>query len=152
MKRFCNICLQRHHCTVLSIVQFVRDSHRQLCMLYEIHNRKAKYLSIKINKTLPLFNGSDRSLMRFCTMRPKVRGLAQHGGPTGWLNESDPSGCDFVRDGPSMPPVLKDHPGLGCLYTKLNVHKTPSWATCIRHAKKAWSGTLVDPFFLTGCI
>jgi len=33
------------------------------------------------------------------TMRPKTRGLAQHGGPPGWLEESDPAGCDFVRDG-----------------------------------------------------
>ncbi len=24
-------------------------------------------------------------------MRPKARGLAQHGGPPGWLEESDPS-------------------------------------------------------------
>jgi hypothetical protein len=31
-------------------------------------------------------------------MRPKARGLAQHGGPPGWLEETDPSGCDFVRD------------------------------------------------------
>jgi hypothetical protein len=25
-------------------------------------------------------------------MRPKARGLAQHGGPPGWLKESDPVG------------------------------------------------------------
>jgi hypothetical protein len=25
-------------------------------------------------------------------MRPKARGLAQHGGPLGWLEESDPAG------------------------------------------------------------
>jgi hypothetical protein len=29
-------------------------------------------------------------------MRPKARGLAQHGGPPGWLEEIDPAGCDFV--------------------------------------------------------
>jgi hypothetical protein len=39
-------------------------------------------------------------------MRPKARGLAQHGGPPGWLEESDPAGCDFVCDGRSMPPAL----------------------------------------------
>jgi hypothetical protein len=30
-------------------------------------------------------------------MRPKVRGLTQHGGPPGWLEESIPAG---VTDGP----------------------------------------------------
>ncbi len=27
------------------------------------------------------------------------RGLTQHGGPPGWLEDSDPAGCDFGRDG-----------------------------------------------------
>jgi hypothetical protein len=48
------------------------------------------------------------------------RELAQHGGPPGWLEESDLAGCDFVCDERSMPPALTDHttcPGLG-LYTK----------------------------------
>ncbi len=30
-------------------------------------------------------------------MRPKARGLAQHGGPPGWLEESDPSGGILPR-------------------------------------------------------
>jgi hypothetical protein len=34
-------------------------------------------------------------------MRPKARGLAQHGGPSGWLEESDPAG---VKDGPYRMP------------------------------------------------
>jgi len=29
-------------------------------------------------------------------MRPEARGMAQHGCPPGWLEESDPAGCDFV--------------------------------------------------------
>jgi hypothetical protein len=42
-------------------------------------------------------------------------------GLPGWLEESDPAGCDFVRDGRSMPPALMpmDHttfPGLGLIY------------------------------------
>jgi hypothetical protein len=37
--------------------------------------------------------------------RPKARGLAQHGGPPGWLEESDPAGCD----GRPMPPALTDY-------------------------------------------
>jgi hypothetical protein len=39
-------------------------------------------------------------------MRPKARGLTQHGGPPGWLEESDPAGCDFVRDGRPVPPAF----------------------------------------------
>ncbi len=34
--------------------------------------------------------------------------LAQHGGPPGWLEESDPAGCAFVSDGRSMPLALTD--------------------------------------------
>jgi hypothetical protein len=34
-------------------------------------------------------------------MRPKAIGLAQHGGPPGWLEESDPAGVIlYVMDGP----------------------------------------------------
>jgi hypothetical protein len=35
-------------------------------------------------------------------MRPKTRGLAQHGGLLGWLEESDPAGVmiSFVMNGP----------------------------------------------------
>jgi hypothetical protein len=42
-------------------------------------------------------------------MSPKTRGLAQHGSPPGWLEESDPAGCDFVRNGRSMLPALTDY-------------------------------------------
>jgi hypothetical protein len=35
------------------------------------------------------------------SMRPKARGLTQHGGPPGWLEESDPAGVIlYVMDGP----------------------------------------------------
>jgi hypothetical protein len=27
-------------------------------------------------------------------MRPLTRGLAQHGGPPGWIEESNPAGCE----------------------------------------------------------
>jgi hypothetical protein len=34
-------------------------------------------------------------------VRPKARGLAQHGGPPGWLEESDPAGVIlYVMDEP----------------------------------------------------
>jgi hypothetical protein len=51
-------------------------------------------------------------------MRPKARGMSQYGGPPGWLEESEPAGCDFVRDGRSMPLTLTDRtacPGLELL-------------------------------------
>jgi hypothetical protein len=35
-------------------------------------------------------------------MRPKARGLAQHGGPPGWLEKSDPEGVIlYLMDGPN---------------------------------------------------
>jgi len=56
----------------------------------------------------------------YLPMRSKARGMAQHGGPPGWLEESDPAGWGFVRDGRSMTPSLTDHttsPGLaGLIY------------------------------------
>jgi hypothetical protein len=74
----------------------------------------------------------------FTPMRPKARGLAQHGGPPGFLEESDPAGCDFVCDGRSMPPAPTD-------YTTCTQHRHE-----LRHARKAWPGTLVDPCLLSG--
>ncbi len=47
----------------------------------------------------------ERRLLFFREMRPKARGLAQHGGPPGWLEESDPTGVFlYVMDGPYRPP------------------------------------------------
>ncbi len=40
-------------------------------------------------------------------MRPKARGLVQHGGPPGWLEESDPAGVIlYVMDGLYRMPSL----------------------------------------------
>ncbi len=38
-------------------------------------------------------------------IKSKARWLAQHDGSPGWLEESDQAGCNFVRDGRSMPPA-----------------------------------------------
>jgi hypothetical protein len=63
------------------------------------------------------------------------RGLARPGGPPGWLEESDPAGCDFESDGRFVLPalaVLYRLPWLwadgisNCCY-KVNVHNHPSW-------------------------
>ncbi len=36
---------------------------------------------------------------------PNARGRVQNGGPPGWLEESDPAGCDlYVMDGPCRLP------------------------------------------------
>ncbi len=64
-------------------------------------------------------------------MRPKTRGLAQHGCPPGRLEESDPGGCDFVRDGQSMPPTqprsgaaqLRASGNSAAVVLLINVHK-----------------------------
>jgi hypothetical protein len=55
-------------------------------------------------------------------MRPKARELAQHGGPSGWLEESDPY---FERNGLSLPdgPYHLTRNGADLF---LNVHETPS--------------------------
>jgi hypothetical protein len=62
-------------------------------------------------------------------MRPKARGLVQHGGPPGLLEDSDPTKCNFVHDGRSMPPSLTDQttcPGLGLIcYRKMGLIRTP---------------------------
>ncbi len=83
----------------------------------------------------------DAKISKSHTMMPKARGLAQHGGPPGWLEESDPAGCYFVRDGRSMP----DHttcPGLsGAVYYKMYTKHRQE----LRHAEKAWPGTLSGP-------
>ncbi len=59
-------------------------------------------------------------------VRPKARGLVQHGGPPGWLAERDPAGCDFDRDGRSIPPALTTPLAAVLGYLLPNVHKTPS--------------------------
>jgi hypothetical protein len=37
-----------------------------------------------------LFMDENKNLKEVSSRRPKARGLAQHGGPPGWLEESDP--------------------------------------------------------------
>ncbi len=93
-------------------------------------------------------------------MWPEAIVLAQHGGPPGWLEESDPAGCDFVRDGRSIPPPMTDR--TACLGLEL---LSCSWAACellvnpadvlvlnvnkkpfkLYYARKAWVKTLLDP-------
>jgi hypothetical protein len=73
-------------------------------------------------------------------MRPKARVLTQYGGSPSWLDESDPAGCDFVRDGWTMPPALTDHTtcsGPGLIYY-LMYTKTLSWATSRKEGGMAW--------------
>jgi hypothetical protein len=53
------------------------------------------------------------------TIRPKARGLVQHGGLPGRLEESGPAECDSVRDGLSVPPSLADHTTLTPLGAEL---------------------------------
>ncbi len=75
-------------------------------------------------------------------MRPKAREMTQHGGPSGWLEESEPAGGDLCCNGRSMPPSLTDrtvcsgHEQLSCELLAnpaavanvlvQNVHKKPS--------------------------
>jgi hypothetical protein len=45
-------------------------------------------------------------------MRPKARGLAQHGGPPGWLEKSDPAGGILY---------VIDEPYTACLFLTIRV-------------------------------
>ncbi len=80
------------------------------------------------------------------TMRPKTRGLAQHGTPPSWLEESEPGWCDFCTwwtvnatcpDGPHHLPQS----GSDLL---LNVHKISSWVTS-RKESMAWYSSRPKP-------
>jgi hypothetical protein len=75
-------------------------------------------------------------------MRPKARGLAQHGGLPGWLEESDPAGCDFVLDGRSNAayPGGPHHLSRSGADLLLTVHKTPS-----RKEDMAWNSSRPMP-------
>jgi hypothetical protein len=84
--------------------------------------------------------------------RLKARGLALYGGPPGGLEESDPAGCDFVRDGRSMPPALTDHT-MNLPWSGADLLLNEMYTKHLRellHARKAWPGTLVDPCLLSG--
>jgi hypothetical protein len=60
-------------------------------------------------------------------MRPKTRERTQHGGPPGWLEESDPAGWNLCCDGRSMPPSLTHRAAcprlelLSCKHTPLGL-------------------------------
>jgi hypothetical protein len=105
--------------------------NKALCTQYVVYR---KYTVCAQNRSYRLLRdciNAANFVVRISTpMKLKARGLAQHGGPPGWLEESDPTGWDFVRDGRSMLPSLTDYttcPGLGLIYSVvLNVHKTPS--------------------------
>ena len=94
-------------------------------------------------------------------MRPKARGLAQHGGPPGWLEESDQTGVNsYVMDGPSVslfntvPVALTGASQLradaisSCCF-KAEVHNHPSWASS-RKEGMAWHSSIVDRCLLSG--
>ncbi len=94
-------------------------------------------------------------------MRPKGRGVVQHGGPPGWLEKSELGRCDFVRTGRTaclfrtIPVALTEAAQLrpdgissSCyIYIAVNVHNHLSWATS---RKEGMPGTLVDPCLLSG--
>ncbi len=91
------------------------------------------------------------------SMRPKARGLAQHGGPPDWLEESDSASVilyvmDWLYRLPF--PFHTGCPDRSCpaaswwnfkLCYIVNVHNHPSWAMS---RKVGMAGTLVDPCLL----
>jgi len=92
-------------------------------------------------------------------MRSKARGLAQHVGPPGWLEESDPAGVIlYAIDGPYRPPFpyripvaltwaaqLRADGFSSCCYI-VNVHSHPSRATSGKEGM-AWYSSRPMPAF-----
>jgi hypothetical protein len=89
-------------------------------------------------------------------MRPKARGLAHHGDPPGWLEESDPAGvictwwtgctaCLFLyRTGcPDRSCPAASWWNSSCCYV-VNVHNNPPWATS-RKDGIAWYSSIPMP-------
>jgi hypothetical protein len=86
-------------------------------------------------------------------MRPNARGLAQHCGPPGWLEDSEPTGVILYvmqrwlsQELPSC--KLMEFPAavLDSKCTQLTSIRHE-----LRHARKARLGTLVDPCLLSDC-
>ncbi len=83
-----------------------------------------------------------KKIMNLQYMRSKARGLAQHGGPPGWLEESDPAGvilyvmgtgrtaclCRTVSVALALDAQLRADEISSCCYL-VNVHNRPSWST-----------------------
>jgi hypothetical protein len=92
--------------------------YRKSCVIWKIKKKISQVIlddicSLCFNLILCL-NGFDLYCTQwYCVqwpkMRAKARGLALNGGPPGGLEESDPAGCDFVRDRRSMPAALTEH-------------------------------------------
>ncbi len=65
-----------------------------------------------------LLMGKGWGVMSGSNKAEGYRRLVQNDGPPGCLEESDPAGCDFVRDGRSILPALTDNiarPAVGLL-------------------------------------
>ncbi len=107
---FCTACL---FCTVsvaLILAAHLRADGMEFpaaaCYIVIVHNHPSWATSCKegmawysIRPMPSLWFNQSRAMI------PKARGITQQGGPPGWLKESDPAECDFVRDGRSMPPT-----------------------------------------------
>jgi hypothetical protein len=65
--------------TKVHLSMFFSVLHRKQCFTLQLHQLPAR------------------------AMRPKARGLAQHGGSPSWLEENDPAGVIlYVMDGPYL--------------------------------------------------
>jgi hypothetical protein len=87
-------------------------------------------------------------------MRPKASGLAHHGGPPSWLEESDPPGVILYRlSFPYRTGCLdRSCPAASRWNFQLMLYKKYAQPSVIEllHTMKAWRGTLVDPCLLSG--
>ncbi len=95
-------------------------------------------------------------------MRPKARGLAQHGGPPGWLKESDLAGVILYALLSAISVLYRlpwqklpscEQMGISSCCNLVNVHNHPSWATSrtegmalysSRHMPSLWLWLMVE--------
>ncbi len=81
--------------------------------------------------------------------RPKARGLVQHGGPPGWLEESEPAGVVLYVMERLYPCLFRTIPVALTGTAQLRADGISSCCE-LHHAEKAWPGSLVDPSLLSG--
>ncbi len=82
-------------------------------------------------------------------MRPKARGLDQHGGPLAGVKS--PGRCDFVHDGRAVPPAFSVLYSVQVALTGAAQLRDDGnfqlllYSKCTQPSLMSWSGTLVDP-------
>jgi hypothetical protein len=107
-----------HPLKLLSLTKLARLGHFPAArpgVLYYIFSLVVYTLSSQLLRTACCVCHADSAAPGISSIYTDITNEAEgkRAGPTrrppGWLAESDPEGCDFVREGRYMPPALTDH-------------------------------------------